>query len=186
MSDRVYPYSQGDRLNDRNTYFYSTFHGAPFFEAWFASRDAALASLPGPEPLPEPLPLKAADPHATAQLLAEMLSTQAEHALADRLLQRFEVSKRIYRRYDAELRAIRESGYDDLSLYLLFARLCLHSRLRPAPLRFLNALLKVLDTLIAARERLSVEQAAQLAWLISEERAWVRRVAADVGVELGR
>ena len=182
MTDAEYPYSQGDRLNDRNTYFYSAYGGPAFLQAWCESRDAALKSLPAP------LPLNAAATAAseTGQLLSDMLSTQAEHALAERLLQRFEVSKRLYRKYDADLRAVRDSGYDDLDLYLLFAGLCLHSRERPAPMRFLNALLKVLDTLIAVRERLSNEQGAALAWLIGEERAWVQRIAADVGVELGR
>jgi hypothetical protein len=182
MTDGDYPYSEGDRLNDRNTYFYSAYGGASFLEAWRESREAALRSLPAP------LPLTAAAPVAsdTAQLLSDMLSSEAEHALAERLLQRFEVSKRLYRKYDSELRAIRDSGYDDMDLYLLFARLCLHSRERPAPMRFLNALLKVLDTLVAARERLSQEQGAVLAWLIGEELAWVQRIAADVGVELSR
>lgn len=180
MADSVYPYSQGDRLNDRNTYFYSAYHGASFFEAWCASRHAALDSLPRPLPLQ----LSAAENGSTAQLLADMLSTSAEHPLSERLLQRFEVSKRIYRKYDAELRAVRDSGFDDLGLYLLFAGMCLHNRERPAPLRFLSSLLKVLDTLIAVRERLTPEQGAQLAWLIGEERAWVQRIAAEVGVEL--
>jgi hypothetical protein len=186
MTESVYPYSQGDRLNERNTYFYSEYRGPAFLDAWCASRNAALASLPGPLPLQ----LKAAMPQTTAydaaQLLGELSSTRAEHALVDRLLQRFEVSKRIYRKYDQDLRAIRDSGYDDLDLYLLFAGLCLQSQQRPAPLRFLNALLKVLDTLIAAREQLCPEQAAQLAWLIGEERAWVQRIAAAAGLELTR
>lgn len=182
MTDADYPYSQGDRLNDRNTYFYSAYSGPSFLAAWRESREAALRGLPAPLPLTA----AASVPSDTAQLLTDMLSTQAEHALVERLLQRFEVSKRLYRKYDADLRAIRDSGYDDMDLYLLFAGLCLHCRERAAPMRFLNALLKVLDTLIAARERLSKEQGAALAWLIGEERAWVQRIAADVGVELPR
>ena len=187
MSHSVYPYSQGDRLSDRNTYFYSEFHGPAFFEAWRASRAAALAALPWPLPLSAP-PRAAPDGvvYDTAQLLAEMLNSHAEdHLLLDRLLQRFEVSKRLYRKYDLGLfKAIRDSGYHDLDLYLLFGALCVQCQNQRAAMRFLNALLKAVDSLISVLDRLDPEQGAHLAWLIGREREWVQRIAAAVGVEL--
>jgi hypothetical protein len=129
-------------------------------------------------PAPQAPPLTAA---ANADDTAQLLQQREHH---DRLLQRFEVSKRIYRRYDAtgDFKAMRESGYDDLSLYLLFGAVCVDSQTRPAAVRYLNALLKVVDSLISARERLSSAQAAQLAWLIEREREWVQRLAAQVHV----
>ena len=181
MSHEIYPYCRGDRLEDRNTYFYSTFHGPAFLAAWHASRCAALAALPAAcRPR-----LSAA--HAGSAHTAELLTALLENTLdsepsIDRLLQRFEVSKRIYRQYDADLRAVRDSGYDDLDLYVLFGAVCVDSQTRPAALRFLNALLKVVDILISVRARLGPEQGACLAWLIEQERAWVLRVAAGVGV----
>jgi hypothetical protein len=188
MSPYIYPYSHGDRLNDRNTYFYSEYHGPAFLEAWHASRSAALAALPAalPPQLPAARAGQATEGYNTAELLTHLLqeqSKQSEHQpLLDRLLQRFEVSKRLYRQYDADFKAIRDSGYDDLNLYILFAAVCVDSQKRPAAMRFLNALLKALDSLISARERLEPEQGARLAWLIEKERAWVQRLAADVGV----
>ena len=186
MSASAYPYSQGDRLEDRNTYFYSEFRGMPFLEAWQASRDAALAALPPARPLqPRAASIAYAGPaHDTAELLSVLIAQAEPCSLLDRLLQRFEVSKRLYRRYDADFKAIRDSGYDDLELYLQFAALCLRCQGGPAAMRFLNALLKTLDSLMSARARLGNEQGAQLAWLIGEERAWVRRIAEGVGVEL--
>lgn len=188
MSRDLYPYSAGDRLEDRNTYFYSAYHGQAFLEAWQASRSAARVALPAPRTL-QPIAATAAaqpDPdYDTGALLAALLEQKPEHhPLRDRLLQRFEVSKRIYRRYDADLKAIRDSGYDDLTLYLGFAALCVHSQDSPAALRFLNALLKAVDILISARARLSPAEAAHLAWLIEQERGWVERLAVSVGVEV--
>lgn len=168
-----YPYSRGDRVGgERNTYFYSEFRGPSFLEAWHESRSAALAALPAAQ---RPQLSAAADAGGTAQLLQH-------HENHDRLLQRFEVSKRIYRCYDAAFKAVRESGYDDLSLYILFGAVCADSQTKPAAIRYLNALLKLVDSLISARERLAPAEAAQLAWLIEREREWVQRVAAQVGV----
>jgi hypothetical protein len=191
MSDSVYPYSQGDRLNDRNTYFYSEYRGEAFLDAWHASRSAALAALPAPVRfVPPPGVVPDSVGHHTGALLAHLLSTPVAadepNPLTERILQRFEVSKRIYRQYDQDLKAVRESGYDELPLYLQFAALCVHCQSGPAATRFLNALLKVLDTLISAQHRLRPEQGAHLAWLIAAERAWVGRVAAGVGVEVPR
>lgn len=183
MSHHDYPYSQGDRLNDRNTYFYSEFRGQAFLADWHESRSVALAALPAPLAIA----VSAADPSDTAdtaKLLAYLLHTDVEDARVDGLLQRFEVSKRLYRRYDRDFKAVRESGYDALDLYLQFGALCVQRQSRPAALRFLNALLKVVDSLISVRERLSCEQGAHLAWLIRAERAWVQSVATGAGVRV--
>ncbi len=186
MSDIDYPYSKGDRLEERNTYFYSQYHGAAFFPAWRASRNTALAQLP--PALTVPLAVAGEHTSDTAALLADLLQTAAnepnKRRLAERLLQRFEVSKRLYRRYDASFKPVADSGYDDLDLYLQFATLCLHQAKQPGSLPFLNGLLKVVDSLISIHPRLSPSQGAQLAWLIAAEQDWVARVATQVSVEL--
>jgi hypothetical protein len=79
---------------------------------------------------------------------------------------------------------VRDSGYDDLDLYIRFGALCVQRRSQPAALRFLNALLKVLDSLISVRERLDSDQGARVAWLILAERSWVEEVAARAGVRV--
>ncbi|WP_296275828.1 hypothetical protein [Pseudomonas sp. UBA7530] len=188
MSDIDYLYSQGDRLEERNTYFYSQYHGAAFFPAWRASRQTALAQLPPAQPVPLAVAAERDEhPADTAALLANLLHTTPEapeRRLAKRLLQRFEVSKRLHRRYDMNFKAVADSGYDDLDLYLQFAALCLHQAEQPGALPFLNGLLKVVDSLISIHPRLSPPQGAQLAWLITAEQDWVARVAAQANVEL--
>jgi hypothetical protein len=189
MTEIDYPYSQGNRLEERNTYFYSPYHGEAFLPAWRASRTAALARLPQPKsPVTRAPDSRSEDGHDTEQLLRALLVGSPESSenrrMAERLLQRFEVSKRIYRRYDAHFKTILESGYEDVELYLQFASLCLHYARQPASLPFLNALLKVLDSLISIIDRLRAEQGAYLAWLIEAERDWVVRVAASVSVDI--
>lgn len=189
MSDIDYPYSQGDRLEERNTYFYSQYHGTAFFPAWHASRQAALARLPAPHAVPLATPVERRDDASdTAALLTDLLHADAaapgKRRLAERLLQRFEVSKRLHRCYDSTLRAVTDSGYDDLNLYLQFAALCLHQAGQPGALPFLNGLLKVIDSLISIHPRLTPAQGAQLAWLIAAEQDWVARIAVQANVEI--
>lgn len=190
MSAAGYPYSQSNRLEERNTYFYSAYLGADFFRFWRQDRAQARSALPAPRP---PCPPPTARPDGRqgwccAQLLAYLLGQPqleaADRLLFERLLQRFEVGKRLYRRYDADLRLQPDSGYDDLALYLQFAALCLAQRGQPHDLRYLNALLKCLDTLISVRAQLSAELGAQLAWLIDGEADWVAQQAAAAGVAL--
>ncbi len=45
MNSAEYPYSQGNRLEQRNTYFYSEFHGTHFMDAWRDARKFAAREL---------------------------------------------------------------------------------------------------------------------------------------------
>lgn len=189
MSDIDYPYSQGNRLEERNTYFYSQYQGMAFFPVWQASRQAALAQLPPAHPVPLPLATELDQNFQdTAALLADLRHSAAaipeKRYQAECLLQRFEVSKRLYRQYDHNFKAIMDSGYEDLDIYLQFAALCLHQASQPSALPFLNGLLKVIDTLISIQQHLSSIQGAQLAWLIAAEYDWIRHIAAKVDVDI--
>ena len=184
-----YSYSRGDRLEDRNTYFYSEYLGEAFFPLWKESRSNARNSLPPPcQPAVGKAHVSTTESFETAALLGYLLNANPaspeQRKLAEKLLQRFEVSKRIYRRYNTEFRAVLESGYDDLELYILFTRMCLHYSEQPEALPFLNALLKCIDTLIAIRNRLTPDLQGQLAWLIDQESSWVARQAVKAGVDI--
>ena len=60
-----YPYAVGDRLEDRNTYFYTPFCGREFLTAWRRHREDARRSLvpsqdaaPAPQTKAVPVPKK--------------------------------------------------------------------------------------------------------------------------------
>ncbi len=40
-----YPYARGDLLHERNTYYYTPYHGRQFLDAWRAARNDVLANL---------------------------------------------------------------------------------------------------------------------------------------------
>lgn len=179
----AYEYASGDLLEQRQTYAFSAYAGADFLHAWRASRDAARtlwrARAADDEPADGP----------TAQLLRTLRSTLERGDLQtardlglDRLVQRFEVTKRIHHAYGSDWRPLEGAGYRDLALYVEFA-LVLAAAARHSPaLSYLNALLKCMDTLSALAHAVPAGHCAHAARLIDVERALVERCARHAGV----
>ena len=195
MSDVNYPYAAGNLLEDRNTYFYSRYDGKDFLLAWRKSRDRVLSCLPPPR-LPQQewdsrRPPLSGDRIVTSDLLGFLLAKldcdgatgflETRHWI-DRLLQRFEVTKRIYDFYTAEFRAGSGSSFRELGLYLSFAELMIAAERFSRALPYVNALLKVVDTLAALHSDLDFELKGRLAWIIHQEAALVERLAARLKV----
>ena len=75
MSHLSYSYSQGNRLQDRNTYFYSAYRGSAFLSEWMTSRQSSLSLLPKPKPLElEKIQVVSTIGYDTSSLLARLLS----------------------------------------------------------------------------------------------------------------
>lgn len=183
MSLPNYSYSQGDRLAERNTYFYTPAVGAPMVQAWEAARDAALADLPEPASPPQADLSSAVPPTGavvTADLL-EQLMAQLHNAhrpalldqWLDRLIHKFETTKYVHRAYDEAFRAVDRTKRQDLNLYVRFAEVLAISFEDDGKLPKLNALLKIIDTLCSVRRNLTFEQQQRLSSLILHERKLV-------------
>jgi len=185
--DNRYPYAQGDLLERPNTYFYTPFAGHDLLRAWAESREAVLAHIrPGkPAELADSSTKLSVPPCVTATLLERLTEDFSDgnappHAritLLDRLVQRFEVSKRVYTAYDRSIRAVRDSGYERLDLYLMFGEVLVLAFRRAENLTYLNCLLKVTDTLIAMQDRLPASLHGRLERLIMQERDAVQVIA---------
>lgn len=187
-----YPYSTGDLLGTPQTYRYSTYQGAPFVEAWRASRLQACGQLPAPAPLllADPGPETTTD---SATLLSQLcLDLRADRSTFSprvaywlpRLLKKFEVSKRLHESYEtaAPHRPQPHSPYSDLLPYLLLAECMLHGWAASGAAYYLSALLKLTDTLVSQQARLTADQGAYLAWLLAEEQHVLGTLAAEVGL----
>lgn len=166
----IYPYASGDRLEDRNTYFYAAYGGRKFLAAWRQSRRAA----GGPA-----APAAEAPRSAPTDLL---LRGRAPRAELDRLLQRFEVTKRLHGEYNERWRPVDETDYKPLGRYVDFAGALQAAYARTGKLQYLNAFLKCMDTLVAARARLDPAARRRLKVLAEAE----QRAVARLGRSLGR
>lgn len=79
----------------------------------------------------------------------------------DRFIKKFEVKKRIYTKYDKDLKEITED-YFDLKNYILLSINCLIVYEKTANLKYLNTSLKLNDVVISNFENISDEQFKQL------------------------
>ena len=180
----VYAYATGDLLAQPNTYFYSAFGGEAMLDAWEASRGEMLrwcaiaptAREVGAEPAEEPV---------ARQFAAIARGVAAGDACASasfaRLVQRFEVTKRVYGAYDARWRAVDATDYRRLARYVAFGELLTAVHAATARLDALNALLKLNDIVCAHREDLAPADRARVAGLLRAERDAVCALATSVG-----
>ncbi len=188
-----YPYGYGDRLEDRNTYFYTPYIGTDIFPAWarnrrWACRDICpMRHVFGEAGLPLP-----ADGEWEAELVLRGLlgrldagedPESSDIAWLQKWVQKWEVSKRVFARYDERFKPVDQSGYTRLSLYLLLATLMANAYDRFSELPYLNAFIKLLDTLCAQHNGLNDQEVAHLAWLADREKYFVTGLAKRIGRE---
>jgi hypothetical protein len=116
-----------------------------------AASDVVLVDLPDPT---------FDGPIDTAKLLRALVIDQVENAIggtaADywwkKVVQRFEVSKKVFERYARPVRD-GEGSYEEISIYVSLALLSALRYCRTGSLVALNTLIKVIDTLLSLKER---------------------------------
>ncbi|MGA0583244.1 MAG: hypothetical protein ACO2ER_04980 [Castellaniella sp.] len=182
MSAPAYPYATGDLLENRNTYFYTAFGGRKFLLDWRRQRAAALAACetnPGVhEATEDPAPLV-----QTLERLKTATETyplpSADRLTLDRILQRFEVSKRLHDEYTASWKPLDPARYHGLERYLLLAEVLGQAAASSADLRYLNGLLKCVDTLTSDGMLSMVRRSggARLRAILAQERILTDRIA---------
>lgn len=181
-----YPYASGDLLEKRNNYFYTPYAGTDFLRAWWRQRDAVALS-------PSVGALEGESPWGGTDILLEtiaeaLLAPVVQSSMADalaRLIQRFEVSKRLHGEYCANWRPVAPDDYRQPARYLRFAEVLEMAWQRGMGLPTLNALLKCVDTLASLQPRLDGDQQRRLAVVIERERMHVAGLARRIGVEGG-
>ena len=174
----VYGYTDRNLLGAREHYHYSRLQGPDFLTAYRDARRAGLAALPDTAPLP--LATTGTLPDGTAPIgtasLLDALECDPVPDWIDRLVQRFEVTKRLYATYDARLRK-GDGPVDDLTLYARLAALLARDTAR---LDRLNALLKLNDLLLSQPPAALSSVAGTLRGAVQAERdavAGLRRAA---------
>lgn len=175
----AYPYSQGDLLSEKPVYNFSAFKGAPFLHAYAAARRAWLAGLPADSPssaftraVLDGGRIAQAQPPSGA--LADILEglcldfAGAEGAVDGsflRLVQRFEVTKRLWSEVDERFRPAPDAVPAQLREYALFGLTALLLNNRRPHLSLLNAALKAHDIVTSQEAGRVTPEAAAVARL---------------------
>ena len=187
-----YPYVIGDRLRDRNTYFYTRFGGGEFLKSWTENRLRYLVAKPEPPPeSQETIFVPIDSEHVTTAPLLEYLFHQIQVNAINardtriwlaRLVGKFEVSKRIHKCYGAGFRASNIDAHRDLALYLRAAEVFESAYSQTEELQFLNVLLKIMDSLSSVFDDIETTLQGRFSWLIEREAIHVKNLAETKGV----
>ena len=196
MSCVDYIYSQGNRLEDRNTYFYTQFSGEKFLNAWREAREHAARDLHSKQDEVDETPpqqLSGGGGVNTRELLKTLMGKLScgEFAGETRLWtnilrRRFEVSKRVFCTYagDYPHKPVPGSSWQDLELYTGFAALMDAAYNITGDITCLNALLKCNDTLVSVRHVLSAYDRERLSDLLDREAHHIGQLADSLEVRL--
>jgi len=184
--EHSYSYSEGNLLEDRNTYFYTNMCGEDFFKLF---DDARAKSIPGAiEPsaieVPETEP---PHPGQTETQTAGILDWLVFHWTAGNargdirdftgmMVRRFEISKRIHAAYDINQKPLNRDDYEDYCLYLRTAEMFVLAFKESGTIQYLNALLKIMDTITSFVGRLDQAGAQRHADLVRYEKAFVEEL----------
>jgi hypothetical protein len=185
---------EGDLLATPNKYFYSQFHGKKFIEYYSVSRKGTLDTLPQGK-FAYSIDIEVVEgiyerEIVCSELYKSLISLVAKglfqhDELLDKCVQRFEVTKRQFDVLDKNWRPISKKAYRDYSIYLEFGLLMAVAYEMDSSLPKLNALLKVVDSIVSVQSNLSLVQQANLAHLISREMSFVMDLARKTGVTTG-
>ena len=179
MSQEVeYIYDKGNLLEKRNTYFYTEFSGEKFISSWKISRNSTLnklSELTNKVNEETPKPIDKILQKTYAELSSSTIQDKSFVTL-DKLVQRFEVTKRIHDEYNDDWRPVDSSKYQGLNRYLKFAESLEKAYHLTTNLSYLNTLLKCIDTLTTLCDEMDMTQKQCMQKLICREREHVDRL----------
>ncbi|MEM6594820.1 MAG: hypothetical protein AAF672_08505 [Pseudomonadota bacterium] len=177
----LYTYADGDLLSERNVYSYSAYHGRPFLDAWRAQRATALETSGAGNPLShEQTPAFHFICAVHNRLKSDPQDTGVWRDL-DRLLQRFEVTKRVHHAYTDAWRAVDKTKFDAAPAYVSLAEAMAWAYSTTGRLTYLNTLLKLLDTLSNLINRLPGGLAGRVDTLMGRELRFVEVLISKLG-----
>lgn len=184
-----YKYVTDNNLENIQTYMYSEYFGMDFLNAYMRVRKNSIVLNTGLDGDVESnmIPyLKSETSLALFEIWKQIRNTKSDSLKeqADCFVKRFEVKKRLYGKYEAGGKFVAESGYNDYILYILLGFISSKMYTDTGNLKYLNCLLKVVDTLISAQDNMDLVLRKLVSLLIMEEMGYVRELAEAKGVHL--
>jgi len=184
----IYPYTKGNLLKKPNTYFYTPYGGREFIKAWKKDRQKLLdqaghITLPprakGVIPLESLIQRIDTGRIVSTQVILETLygyisEKRKKHSVKalrplDRVVKKFETTKRIYVSYGRRLRTLKRYPYKNMSLYVRVAEIFEAAYVKFGDLPYLNVLLKCNDVLCSVSHGLGRDLKKRVKWLILRE-----------------
>lgn len=170
MSTLKYEYIQNNNLENPLKYNYTSYLGQDFMKAWYLSRTETglcyeMSNMPDGKKdifcdnqVPKNPQTNNNENMIYMQeelnviwegLIRDQQLSKKQWEFFDKCIKTFEVRKRLYHHYSLQFKPEDETDYKDIDLYLMFACICAEAYRAQKDLRYLNALLKINDTIIS-------------------------------------
>ncbi len=175
-----YKYITDDNLINKQNYMYSDFGGAEFLKAYANSREEFIKDK-------DKFVGRFHDTRKELGLIISSLQEGDHGPVMESLnsyVKRYEVTKRLYTEYDESWKPTVNSSFEEMDVYLALARGCLLTYRLTKCTKYLSCLLKVTDTLLSVRERLTYGQSADLADITVCERKEIDMLCETLKVEV--
>ena len=179
-----YKYITDNNLEEKQTYMYSEFSGMNFLETYMESRENIIEN--------EETLLKNGEKarnHVTSRELVDLLqnlcgdSAIENKALIDAYVKSFEVRKRLYNEYSLDWKPVSNADYHYMDNYLLLCKCVIKMYNVTKCAKYLNCLLKLDDTLLSVKNKLTDMQILELVDICKTERIFVKEMANKMGVD---
>lgn len=181
----AYSYGHGDLLNNPNTYFYSKIDGPNFLEDWVKSRKLILENTKIYKNKKHKSEKTDLTKFNVFNKLHEIILVNKSNELPIELeyfLKQFEITKRIFNEYNTKMRPINRSEYFALDNYVLAAKLFELVYSKYNDIRFLNALLKIMDIIAAYIESIPSKMYPDILILVKLEKNHINNLSEKIGL----
>ena len=173
-----YKYVTDNNLENIQTYMYSEYFGLDFLKAYWQSRLENITSKELSRCDMENKIENYIQSDVSAKLfdLWEKIKNVDIGDIKDHVdpyVKKFEVKKRLYRKYETDGRAVLESGYDEYASYILLGMIVSELYRGSGNLKYLNCMLKITDTLISVRKAMDGELVQIAEKLMTDELEYI-------------
>jgi hypothetical protein len=179
-----YQYTLNDLIVKPHKYTYTEFEGDSFLDKWKNDRAKFYDHTPSQD-IPasnhdlnsEEISriIETGEVQASDMLLClhDELSSESPlpstYDLVVKVVKRFEIFKRIHSDYKQGFKAVEKKNYHDSQNYIYTAFLFEKAYCKTNKLYYLNAFIKVVDTLSSIAPKLNEQQCCNVSWLVGQE-----------------
>lgn len=182
----AYKYITDNNLYEKQTYMYSEYKGIVFLKEYLESRQSFLNhNIDEKTDNAVEKTIKNPVQKSLLDLKRNMENKKYDKdtvSLINAYTKSFEVRKRIYTEYDENWKPISNAGFADSENYLLFADCLLLAYHNLKCMKYVNCLLKVVDTLLSMQNQLDGQSKRYVSRIVQQELDIIYQIAGESGI----
>lgn len=174
-----YNYITDNNLENIQRYMYSKYYGMEFILEFFSICRKNFIEDDNIEQIEFEKYINSNTTKELAQIWCAMKRSEEDKQFENRIewyIKKFEVSKKIYRRYTDLGKAIIKSGCDEYPAYILLELILLQKYEENKSLRYLNCILKLSDTIFSLKSQMNSELEKAISFIAKKELFFIQEL----------